>query len=106
MISSNLLVGVVFFLVRRLAIPRVRLVSSLEDFVVLLVTGAPFLTGFMAYHQWGDYRTMVTLHILAGELMLVAIPFTKLGHMIFFFFARIFFGSEFSLWRGSREWST
>ena len=100
------LLGVIFFLVRRLVVPRVRAISTPNDHLVLFITAAPFLTGFMAYHQWGDYKTIVTLHILAGQLMLIAVPFTKLGHMVFFFFARILLGSEFSFWRGNRTWST
>ena len=59
-----------------------------------------------AYHQWGDYQTMIVLHMLTGQLMLIAIPFTKLGHMVFFFFVRILIGSEFSFWRGNRMWLT
>jgi nitrate reductase gamma subunit len=105
-LTAVVLLGAFFFLMRRLVVPRVRAVSGLGDYTVLLLAAAPFLTGFIAYRQWGDYRTIVTIHILAGELMLVAIPFTKLAHMVFFFFARIFFGSEFSLWRGRRVWST
>ena len=99
------LLGALFFFMRRLVVPRVRAISTLNDHLVLFITAAPFLTGLMAYHQWMDYGTIVTLHILSGELMLIAIPFTKVGHMVFFFFARAFLGSEFSLRRGSREWS-
>ncbi len=99
------LLGVLFFLMRRLVVPRVRAVSTLHDHLVLFITAAPFLTGFVAYHQWVDYRTIVILHMLASQLLLIAIPFTKLRHMIFFFFARTLFGSEFSLWGGSRTWS-
>lgn len=100
------LLGVVFFLVRRLVVARVRAVSGVQDYLVLAIAAAPFLTGLMAYHQWGDYKTILTVHILAGELMLAAIPFSKLMHMIFFFFARTLFGSEFSMGRGRRAWST
>ena len=100
------LLGAVFFLVRRLVLPRVRAISSANDHMVLLITAAPFLTGFIAYHQWGDYKTIITLHILVGQLMLIAVPFTKLGHMVFFFFARILLGGEFSFGRGDRIWST
>jgi nitrate reductase gamma subunit len=99
------LLGAFFFFMRRLVVPRVRAVSSLNDHVVLLIITAPFLTGLMAYHQWADYRTILTLHLLAGQLMLMAIPFSKVGHMVFFIFARTLFGSEFSIWRGSRVWS-
>ena len=104
--TAIVLAGALFFLMRRLVLPRVRAVSAISDYVVLLITVAPFLTGFVVYRQWGDYRMVITLHMLAGELMLIAIPFTKLGHMVLFFFARVFFGSEFSLWRGRRVWST
>ena len=95
-----------FFLVRRIIIPRVQSISSPYDYFLLFITAAPFLTGFFAYHQWFDYKTVIILHLLAGEAMLVAIPFTKLGHMVFFFFMRILLGSEYSFWRGNRTWST
>lgn len=93
-----------FFLMRRLFLARVRAISTLYDYVVLLIAIAPFLTGYFAYHQWFDYNTIMTLHILAGEVMLLAIPFTKLGHMLFFFLYRFFIGSEYSFARGTRVW--
>ena len=93
-----------FFLTRRLFLARVRAISTLYDYVVLLIAIAPFLTGYFAYHQWFDYNTIMTLHILAGEVMLLAIPFTKLGHMLFFFLYRFFIGSEYSFARGTRVW--
>ena len=74
------------------------------DYLVLFLTAFPFLTGFFAYHQWFDYKTVITLHMLAGEAMLIAIPFSKIGHMIYFFFVRLLIGSEFGPARGSREW--
>ena len=58
----------------------------------------------MCYRQWFDYHTVLIIHILAGELMLISITFTKLDHMIFFFLARFFIGSEFSFGRGTRTW--
>jgi len=94
----------VFFLMRRLMLPRVRAISGAADYVLLGAVMAPFATGFCAYHQWFDYRTVITLHLLAGNLMLIALPFTKLGHMIYFFFVRLLIGSEFGPGRGSRVW--
>ena len=93
-----------FFLIRRLAVPRVRALTTTSDYLVLLITVTPFLTGFIAFHQWFNYNTVLLIHILTGELMLIAITFTKLGHMIFFFLARFLIGSEYSLGRGSRTW--
>jgi nitrate reductase gamma subunit len=93
-----------FFLARRLFLARVRAISTFYDYLILLIAVAPFLTGYFAYHQWFDYNTVMTLHILAGEVMLLTIPFTKLGHMLFFFLYRFFIGSEYSFARGSRVW--
>jgi nitrate reductase gamma subunit len=98
-----ILIGL-FFLLRRLIVPQVRIISTAYDYLVLGITVAPFLSGFFAYHQWFDYKTVITIHMLVGELMLMVIPFTKIGHMVFFFFVRILIGSEYSFGRGSREW--
>lgn len=98
------LICVAFFMMRRMFLPRIRAITSFYDYVVLLIAAGPFLTGFLAYHQWFDYPVVMTLHILAGELMLITIPFTKLGHMLFFFLYRFLIGSEYSFTRGSRTW--
>jgi nitrate reductase gamma subunit len=99
-----ILTGVAFFLGRRLFLSRVRVITSLYDYVILLIAAAPFLTGYFAYHQWFNYDTVMTLHILAGEALLITIPFTKLGHMLFFFLYRFLIGSEYSFAKGARAW--
>jgi nitrate reductase gamma subunit len=92
------------FLFRRIFVRRVRVITTVYDYIILLITVAPFLTGTFAYHQWFDYQTVIFLHILAGEVMFITMPFTKLGHMLFFFFYRFFIGSEYSFSRGTRMW--
>ncbi len=92
------------FLSRRIFLRRVRVITTLYDYIILLITLAPFLTGTFAYHQWFHYQTVILLHIVAGEVMLITMPFTKLGHMLFFFFYRFFIGSEYSFSRGTRTW--
>lgn len=96
--------GCAFFLVRRIVAPEVRNVTFLSDYVLLALVALPFLTGFLAYHQLGPYRPMLITHILAGEVLLVAIPFTRLSHMFFFFFTRAYMGSEFGNVRNARDW--
>ncbi|MFZ5571093.1 MAG: hypothetical protein ACOZF0_11850 [Thermodesulfobacteriota bacterium] len=93
-----------FFLSRRIFLPRVRAITTLYDYVVLLITVAPFLTGFLAYYQVFDYKTMIILHMLAGELMLVSIPFTKIFHMFFFFVGRFLLVNQHTIGKGSRTW--
>jgi nitrate reductase gamma subunit len=96
--------GSLFFLIRRLTQREVQFVTSTSDYVILAIVAAPFITGFLAYHQWFGYPIFVILHILAGEIMLVAIPFTRLSHMIFSLFTRAYMGSEFGAIRKSKDY--
>lgn len=96
--------GCVFFVLRRVVEPHVRKVSAGSDFLLVLLVSSPFVTGFFAYHQWLDARLMLTLHILCGALWLMAIPFTRLSHMIWFALTRIFMGSEFGAVRSARDY--
>ncbi|AGW13517.1 TmcC family electron transfer complex membrane anchor subunit [Megalodesulfovibrio gigas] len=93
-----------FFALRRLMKPEVRFVTSGQDWLVLIIACLPFLTGVLAYHHVGPNLVMTTLHILSGELMLVAIPFTRLSHMLFGLFSRAYTGSEFGGVRHANDW--
>jgi nitrate reductase gamma subunit len=94
----------VFFFLRRFFAQEVKFVSLTDDFLMLGITFMPFLTGFLAYHQLLlPHKIILMLHILFGELMLIAIPFTRLGHMFYFFLTRTWMGSQFALWH-SRDW--
>jgi len=96
--------GCIFFLVRRLINPEVQYVTSASDFVLLAVVVAPFVTGFLAYYQWFGYQFFVIIHILAGEIMLVTIPFSRLSHMITAPLTRAYMGSEFGGVRHAQDW--
>ncbi len=94
----------VFFFLRRVFAPEVRFVTFDSDHLILLISFLPFMTGFLAYHQLLlPHKTMVILHILFGELMLITIPFTRLFHMFYFFLTRSFMGSQAAGW-GTRDW--
>lgn len=94
----------IFFLVRRIVQPDVKFLTSPSDFVLLAIVAAPFVTGFWTYHQWAGYRYMGIAHMLTGQIMLAAIPFTRLSHMLFFPFTRGYMGSEFGGIRHAKDW--
>ena len=93
-----------FLIVRRRIRPEVRILTSAWDYALLVIVMLPFITGFMAYHQWGPYEAMLILHIVFGQILLILIPLTKLAHMILFFFTRAFIGFEMGGRRGARSW--
>ena len=94
----------VFFAVRRLTTPEVQYVTSASDYVLLAVVAAPFVTGLVAHYQWFGYQWFSILHIFSGELMLAAIPFTRLSHMLYAPLTRAYMGSEFGAIRHARDW--
>jgi len=94
----------VYFISRRLLIREVKQVTRPIDFGLLIIILMTFLTGFLAYHQWGPYRSILILHIISSETLLVVLPFSKLGHMLFFGFSRAYMGSEFGKVLKARDW--
>ena len=98
------IVAALFLIVRRCVRPEVRILSSAWDYALLVITMLPFITGFLAYHQWGPYEVMMILHILCSLVLLILIPITKLAHMILFFFTRAFIGFEMGGRRGAKSW--
>jgi nitrate reductase gamma subunit len=102
--SVIVMAGCVFFFVRRLVTPEVAYVTSASDYAILALVAAPFVTGLIAYFQWFDVRLFTLLHVLSGEAMLVAIPLTRISHMLFAPLTRAYMGSEFGAIRHARDW--
>ncbi len=98
-----MLLAALLILLRRIALPEVRIITKFYDLVILAIAVAPFLTGFIAYHQMGDYKFWLIIHILCGEIMLIAIPFTKLSHFLLFFLSRAQLGMDFGIKRGGMK---
>jgi nitrate reductase gamma subunit len=95
-----LLAASIFFLLRRLISADIRLISTFSDYLLIIVTALPFMTGYFLTHGTlesigvkGD--TMYLIHVLSGELMLILIPLTRLSHSVLFFFSRAATGIEF-----------
>jgi hypothetical protein len=58
MMTLAVIVAAVFIILRRIALPEVRILTKPYDFLVLAIAVAPFLTGFLAYHQVGKLRLL------------------------------------------------
>ena len=72
------LVLAAFFIVRRVALKEIRKESSLSDYILILVAGLPFLTGYLLKHH--DLDSLLgadirTFHVITGELLLLVVVF-------------------------------
>jgi len=94
----------IYFGIRRKVCDAVRFVTDISDYIILGLVAAPFITGFLAYHQWFNYPVMMILHMLSAETLLIIIPFTRLAHMLLAFFTRGYMGSEFGKVRHAIDW--
>jgi len=94
----------IYFFFRRRRLPEVKQVTRPSDYALLGLIMLTFLSGFCANHQWGPYRAVLILHVLSSEMLLVILPFSKLGHMLFFGFSRAYMGLEFGKFLKARDW--
>jgi len=96
-------VSAILFAIRRIALPEVRILTTAYDYFILLISAAPFITGLIARYQVGDYTFWLTVHIFCGEVLLIAIPFTKLSHIALFFASRAQLGMDYGIKRGGMK---
>jgi nitrate reductase gamma subunit len=83
--------GLLGLLSLRIFSGRLRLMSRSSDYALLMVVLFPFVSGYLAMHpQYNPmpWDVMMLVHLLSAELLLVLIPFTKLSHVVLFFFER------------------
>jgi nitrate reductase gamma subunit len=101
------IVGLVFALATRLTDDVQRLLSNFDDYFTWLVTMLPIITGMALIEQ--SYvpatpmvapatpnPTLLAVHLLSLELMLIWFPFGKLAHAVLVFVARYRTGVEFT----------
>ena len=71
-----------------------KFLTTKEDYLVWMLTILPLITGYMAFHRLGlTAPTLLAIHILSVELLLVAFPFTKLMHGFTFALSRWYNGA-------------
>lgn len=71
---------------------RLRSMSRSADYALLVAILLPFASGYVAMHPQCNpfpWPVMMLAHLLSAELLFVLIPFTKLSHIVLFFFDRI-----------------
>jgi nitrate reductase gamma subunit len=88
------LAAMVVVLVDRINKPVKRYLSTFGDWFTWTLTFLPVLTGWLAVrHLLLPYTSMLAIHILTVELLLVFLPFTKLFHAFTVFGSRWYNGA-------------
>jgi nitrate reductase gamma subunit len=86
-------------LIRRTMHPVQKLISNADDYISIIVTMLPLITGILAFaHIGARYETLLAVHLLSVELLFVWFPFGKLMHTAMTFPSRFQAGT----WYGRR----
>ena len=76
-------------LVRRLTHPVLRLISNFDDYFSWFVTLLPVVTGLLLPVRLGiRFETLLAIHILSVVVLMIWLPFGKLGHTFLVFITR------------------
>ena len=88
------IIALLALLVHRMRDDVLKFLTTKEDYLVSILTILPLITGYMAFHRIGmTAPTLLAIHILSVELLLVIFPFTKLMHTFTFVLSRWYNGA-------------
>ncbi len=86
--------------VRRLFHPVLRVITDADDHISVLLTMLPLATGVAAFAHWEPfgtrYESMLAIHILSVEALLVWLPFGKIFHAVSALLVRFRTGAAFN----------
>jgi len=95
--SGLTLAALIALLVRRLTHPVLQLLSTADDFLSWLIVFLPVATGILLSGETvGGYGTLLALHILSVEALMIWLPFGKLMHVALVFAGRGVLGYNFA----------
>ncbi len=83
---------VLLLLAFRIFMRRLRVMSRWSDYILLIMVGLPFVSGYLAAHPEANpfpWKLVMLVHFLSADALLLVIPFSKLAHIVLFAFDRI-----------------
>jgi nitrate reductase gamma subunit len=90
--AGALLVGFIK-LWRRIAMPELRIVSTPDDYFSLAAVQLFFFATVMALVT--EARVWMLAYFFITAAFLIYVPFSKISHYVYWFFARVFFGLRY-----------
>ena len=95
--SGITLAALILLLIRRLSHPVLKMLSTPDDYISWVIVFMPVLTGILLSGETiASYGTLLALHILSIEALMIWLPFGKLMHVALVFAGRGMLGYQFS----------
>jgi hypothetical protein len=83
---------------RRYTDPRIRIISSVDDYFAIFLMTAFFLIGFITMWLWIEGRPetgWMWIFFLMTTFFLLYVPFSKISHYVLYPFGRVMYGQIF-----------
>lgn len=88
------IIALITVLIHRMRDKVLKFLSTGGDYLVWLLTILPLITGYMAFHRVEmTAPSLLAIHILSVELLVIAFPFTKLMHAFTLLMSRWYNGA-------------
>jgi hypothetical protein len=95
--SGITLAALILLLIRRLTHPVLKMLSTPDDYISWVIVFLPVGTGILLSGEAvASYGTLLALHILSIEALMIWLPFGKLMHVTLVFAGRFVLGYNFA----------
>lgn len=95
-LAATAIVAMIMLFINRLNNPVLRLLTGWPEWFNLLFVFVPFVTGYMmTHHLFFRYEVLFSVHMLAVDMLLIWIPFSRISHFVFYFFSKAIHGADF-----------
>ena len=103
-LAYGALVTLIILWVYRLVNPVTKLLTTFDEHFANFLIVAVLISGIIANKWAGDgvYPTLLSLHILIAELLIIYIPFSRLSHFMTYFISTYLYGRSIGI-SGARE---
>jgi len=95
-LAAVALIAMAVLLINRMVDPVLKLITGPAEVLNWLFVFLPMVTGYvMTHHLLNPYEMVFSLHMLAVDVMLIWIPFSRISHFMFYFFSKTIHGAQF-----------
>jgi len=89
------IVAMIMLFINRFVQPVLRKISGWPVRLNWLVVFLPMVTGYMmTHHMFFRYEVLFSLHMIAVDILLIWIPFSRISHFLFYFFSKTIHGAQ------------
>jgi nitrate reductase gamma subunit len=95
-LAAVTIVAMAALFINRLVDPVLKLITGPAEWLNWLFVFLPMVSGYaMTHHLISPYEMLFSLHMIAVNVMLIWIPFSRISHFMFYFFSKTIHGAQF-----------